>query len=369
MEDEKKSAENNSNAEFVEFIENLNEKHCVGGNIERDILKERDIAFRYHQGSIANLRHSINELINSINSALASTNVDITYYCENVITKEKINNLQNLLQNLQTSDLQCVCKNIIDKIFNLIANFKFIFSDDYYSNRDFWSDASTKFTTIFNELKENVVIVNAVSKITLTSYEIQDFANVINRARLAEEKFSEMSSRGNSLISQITNDYTNLGIGIYGKAFSEEAEKYETQSWIFLVVTAVFAVGIGLFSWFLLSEVIHTPYMDISNAISWQGMIYRLIIFSTLSYLLVFCAKNYSNMKHNATINKHRQNALATFTAFTETQQNKDVREKITLLAAYCIFGHQTTGFLKGNKDDDNIINIWSIIESVIAKK
>ncbi len=182
-------------------------------------------------------------------------------------------------------------------------------------------------------------------------------------------KYKESAEKFDNWTLRLAEQMKSVGIGIHGTAFSDEAEKNTIASWCFLGATIAVSIAIVCFSYRLLSEVVHAPYMDVSNAISWQGMIYRLIIFSTLSYIFVFCAKNYTNMKHNATLNKHRQNALSTFTAFTETQQNPDVRDKITLLAAYCIFGHQSTGFLKNNKDDDSVINVWSIIESVITKK
>ena len=71
----------------------------------------------------------------------------------------------------------------------------------------------------------------------------------------------------------------------------------------------------------------------------------KLLIFGVLTYLLILSAKNYLNHKHNAIVNKHRQNALMTYKAMVDATDDHGSREAILIQAAGCIFNPQTTGY------------------------
>jgi hypothetical protein len=61
--------------------------------------------------------------------------------------------------------------------------------------------------------------------------------------------------------------------------------------------------------------------------------------------MLYLCAKNFISHKHNAIINRHRQNALLTYTALVEAAGDTPNREVILVQAAACIFSPQGTGY------------------------
>lgn len=322
-----------------------------------------------HERDINLLLEQRDKLVDSINIMLQSSNDKVAHYCSTIIGKDKIINLIDKLNKLQPLHLKLINSEKLDNISSILFNFKKLFDPKAYMNSNISATASSDFDEYSSKLEKELEILTMISYLIIASFKYDDFNNKMKSFDNAVKRSEDMINAGEVLIKRIESEYTKLGVGIHGEAFRKEAEENDKISKKFLTATIIVSIAIAAFSAWLLCEVINAPYMDVSNAISWQGMIYRLIIFSTLSYILVFCSKNYTNMKHNATLNRHRQNALSTFTAFTETQQNPDVRDKITLLAAYCIFGHQSTGFLKNNKDDDSVINIWSIIESVITRK
>jgi hypothetical protein len=73
----------------------------------------------------------------------------------------------------------------------------------------------------------------------------------------------------------------------------------------------------------------------------------KILIFAVLAYMLLLCARNFLSHKHNAIVNKHRQNALLTFNALVAAAGTEERRDVILTYAAACIFSPQDTGYTK----------------------
>jgi hypothetical protein len=58
--------------------------------------------------------------------------------------------------------------------------------------------------------------------------------------------------------------------------------------------------------------------------------------------------------RHNAVVNKHRQNALLTYRALVEAGSEGGTRDIVLTHAASCIFAPQDTGFTKSDSDGGN---------------
>lgn len=56
-------------------------------------------------------------------------------------------------------------------------------------------------------------------------------------------------------------------------------------------------------------------------------------------------ARNYATHKHNAVVNRHRQNALLTYRALVAAAGEKGTEDVVLAHAASCIFSPQDTGF------------------------
>ncbi len=79
-----------------------------------------------------------------------------------------------------------------------------------------------------------------------------------------------------------------------------------------------------------------------------QLAISKVLIFGVLSYMLYLATKNYLAHKHNAVINKHRQNALMTYKALVDAAKDATNKEVILMHASACIFSPQLTGYTGG---------------------
>ena len=113
------------------------------------------------------------------------------------------------------------------------------------------------------------------------------------------------------------------------------------------------AAGLGLAA--ALSVGVHKiSYLSPNNMYdSIQLAISKALLLGVIAYMLVLYSRNFMAHKHNAVINRHRQNALRTFNALAEASKSDDRRDIILSHAAACIFSPQDTGYTKSHQATD----------------
>jgi hypothetical protein len=92
-----------------------------------------------------------------------------------------------------------------------------------------------------------------------------------------------------------------------------------------------------------------------------QLSISKSLIFAVIAYLLILCGRNFLSHKHNAIVNKHRQNALLTFKALVDAAGSEQNRDIVLTHAASCIFSPQETGYTKGSQQT----NVTGLVETI----
>lgn len=133
--------------------------------------------------------------------------------------------------------------------------------------------------------------------------------------------------------------------------FKEEAQTQETLADEWLTYTYRFAGALGVFA--VLSLFLHKLewIRPASYAETIQLVTSKVLIFSVLGYLLIMAARNYTTHKHNAVVNRHRQNALLTYRALVTAAEDSGTQDIVLAHAASCIFSPQETGFAHGKGD------------------
>jgi hypothetical protein len=130
-------------------------------------------------------------------------------------------------------------------------------------------------------------------------------------------------------------------------AHSKVAEKWLIATIIVSSITLLVASGFVVLSFF------YSPSTT-SGAI--QYVVSKIILLSTLSFSIYWCAQNYKSQKHNETSNKHRANALMTFRAFVEGADDSRIKDAVLMYAAQAAFSNRQTGY-DGHGDDTPAIN------------
>jgi hypothetical protein len=111
-------------------------------------------------------------------------------------------------------------------------------------------------------------------------------------------------------------------------------------------------------------------YTPATTAESVQYAVAKLILFSVLFSAVFWSARNYKAHKHNETVNRHRENALATFRAFVEGSADTRVKDAILLQAAQAAFTGRPTGFDAPHTEAATIPNpVIEILGRVVPKE
>lgn len=141
----------------------------------------------------------------------------------------------------------------------------------------------------------------------------------------------------------------SLEQGIVSQSIHFKNEFYEqnklANNWLVaIVMISIIFLSFSFFNLFILKidffDFDFDSNIEVINFIS-----SKVLIFIVLGYLLVLATKNYKSHKHNATVNKHRHNALLTYRSLVSAASEKSVGDIVLAHAAACIFSPQDSGF------------------------
>lgn len=168
---------------------------------------------------------------------------------------------------------------------------------------------------------------------------IEDKANNITDALANHEKEAQR------VLDEIRKVAAEEGVTQQAAHFRAESDHHETEAEKWRKKTLNLSWLLGSFA--VVSLFLHKiPFLaPINTYDTVQLGISKVLIFAVIAYVLFLSARNFLNHKHNAILNKHRQNALMTHRALIEASGDSGVREAIMLQAASCIFSPQATGY------------------------
>ena len=170
-----------------------------------------------------------------------------------------------------------------------------------------------------------------------------------DRARGVMDALEEDQSEAERILGEVREVAAERGVSQQAVYFAKESTHHDQQSdkWRFwTIVTAIVLVVFAVASVFAHKH----PYVAPTNTYeAIQLGLSKALIFAALGYMLFLCARNFLSHKHNAIVNKHRQNALLTFNALVDAAKSEDRRDVVLTYAASCIFSPQDTGYAKSS--------------------
>ena len=158
-------------------------------------------------------------------------------------------------------------------------------------------------------------------------------------------QLGEAKTNADAVLAEIRAVASEQGVQQQAIYFKNEANDQETLAETWLKFTYWFASAVGLFA--VLSLGLHKiEWIKPENTSEmFQLVTSKILIFSVLGYLLVMAARNYASHRHNAVVNRHRQNALLTYRALVHASADSGTEDIVLAHAAACIFSPQETGF------------------------
>lgn len=249
------------------------------------------------------------------------------------VLKQQANSDYNLFQQILDFDVQS--SDAYSRRNSIIENLK--------SRRD------SLFSTIWQFIAYGVArttdtsLLEAQARATIQS--IQD-----ESSRLTQQ-IENAKNQAESALEAIRAVASEQGVSQQAKYFKDESSEQETLAAKWLNITYGFAAAVGVFA--LFSLLLHKiPFIaPTSTGEMLQLVSSKILIFSVLGYMLIMSARNYSTHKHNAVVNRHRQNALLTYRAIVSAAGEQNTHDIILAHASSCIFSPQETGFSSGKGD------------------
>lgn len=248
-------------------------------------------------------------------------------------------------------------------LFEQIKNFSATEANAADTRNNIISSLQSRRDQLFDQVWQYVAY--GVARITDTSLlETQARAamqSIKDQSEKLTSQLQDAKDSADSALAEIRSVAAEQGVSQQAIYFKQEAEAQESLAKIWLDRTYWFAGAVGLFA--VASLFLHkVAWIKPDGALEmFQLFSSKLLIFAVLGYLLILASRNYATHKHNAVINRHRQNALLTYRKIVEASSSTGTEDIVLAHAASCIFSPQETGFSRGN--GDSISGSKSVLE------
>ncbi len=174
-------------------------------------------------------------------------------------------------------------------------------------------------------------------------------------------------------LEKVRQAAAEAGVAQHAIHFKQEAESHLGQSkgWLiasgaFALLTVVYGVYTGYFD-----KQLHDAAAEASQSTSPLIPLFlsRVIVFSVLSFGMVWTIRNYSASRHNFVINRHRQNALSTFETFVKAASDAQTKDAVLIQTTQSIFAPQISGYAKGESDPKPGSQVIEIVRGLTGSK
>ncbi len=220
------------------------------------------------------------------------------------------------------------------------------------------TDLIQKMTNRFNESFQNlypIIAYLSTRQIDLGALETEAREKINAIETLAgdvEEELKQTTEDAKKALGEARKVAAEQGVSQQAQYFKEESDDHTTGAEDWLKYTIGTAVLLAVYAG--ATAFAHKiPYLAPQNTYETvQLAISKVLVFGVIAYMLILAAKTYTAHRHNAVVNKHRQNALLTYRALVEAGSEDGSRDIVLTHAASCIFSPQDTGFAKSDTEN-----------------
>ena len=198
-----------------------------------------------------------------------------------------------------------------------------------------------------NQLGSSVAFVTAKQR--STSGVEAEARTLLEAARQNSEEIErlkkETAEESQRILAGVRSIAAEAGVSQQAGYFGDQAAKHAAAAVDWqknTYITAAVLVIFALITWFLGFWVVPTTaYQAIQFGLS------KLLIFTTVAFILFLCSRTLMAHRHNEVVNRHRQNALLTFNALADAATTPETKDVVLTHASACIYAPQESGFSK----------------------
>lgn len=184
-----------------------------------------------------------------------------------------------------------------------------------------------------------------------------------NEGELAIKESKTKVEEINTILENAKSAAVKTGVAAHGNIFGAESVEHaaEAKKWLNFTVWMLIGTGAIAIIMFLL---MFCPAVQNAKINPIQLAISKIVILTICFIGVNICNKNYKAHKHNAILNKHRQNALSTFETFVKAGSDDQTKNAVLLQTTQSIFASQNTGYNSAENDNEVPNKIIEIVKS-----
>lgn len=185
---------------------------------------------------------------------------------------------------------------------------------------------------------------------------------MVDRLQKADELIEKLEQKNREAAAE-------YGVTQQAIYFKEEADANEAKAkkWGWFTIGIAFLLTVIVFASLFFHKIPELEPSDYYDTI--QLTISKFLIFAVITYVLYLSAKNFLSHKHNAVVNRHRQNALMTYKTLVEASgDNQQASGVILVYAASCIYSPQPTSYMNSSPDMQGYKSIFELLSASVSK-
>ncbi len=188
-----------------------------------------------------------------------------------------------------------------------------------------------------------------------------------------EKEGTEKLELVNRVLEEVRNAAAEAGVSQTAIHFKTEADEHlvSSKKWrnglIFIIIALILfsLFGTELLKWAGTAiPDANTNNVQLAIFLTQKGLIVFCLIFA-----LIWAAKNYGAARHNYVVNKHRNNALGSFQAFSTSAADAQTKSAVLIQATQSIFAPQASGYVKSDGENSPSSPIVEILRSTGVSK
>ena len=165
-----------------------------------------------------------------------------------------------------------------------------------------------------------------------------------------------------------TNDLAHqTAVSNYSHLYKAEAKTQGYLSWVWFIGLIIVIISFLLLAWHYINNPIIVSSDNFNAMYTFLSIVLaRASTLGVLVFLIYWLGKKYNITRHNYTINKAKEHALATFDVFINAETDPVVRKIILIKTTDYIYSHRSSGYITEEEislSKSNMESVNNIIE------
>jgi hypothetical protein len=205
----------------------------------------------------------------------------------------------------------------------------------------------TQFSEAISTLGPSVAFLSAIRRdVSGFEAETQQLLNAAKERSAEIEQLKVTTAKeAQRVLAEVRSVAAEVGVSQQAGYFGDQASKHADAATSWQTYTNWTAAALVAFAIATLVAGYWVSPTDTYQA--FQFGLSKLLVFSTIAFMLYLCARTLMAHRHNEVVNRHRQNALLTFNALADAATKPEARDVVLTQASACIYAPQDSGFSK----------------------